>query len=181
MRSRLDEVKYRLPDDLREELKRPIGLLLEEEKLIAEVRKRRILVSVGDMVTFTLLRRDIEPRIAIIDYKCKRKACSEEVRDLLQGFGEVKIQVKNPASTITYELWDAVEKAYKICKEKTVCIVVDGEEDMASLVAIVLAPPAGTVIYGLPNKGIILVDVTDKEKNMVRKVLKRCIHGNRDR
>ncbi|RLF39408.1 MAG: DUF359 domain-containing protein [Thermoplasmata archaeon] len=177
MHSKLDKVKYKLPNYLREELRKPIGMLLDENKLILEAKERKLLVSVGDVVTYTLLSRGIKPKIAVIDYKFRRKECSEEMKKVLQGFGEKRVNVVNPPSTISQELWNALEKAYS--DEKTVCIVVDGEEDMASLAAIALAPIGGTVIYGLPDKGIILVDVSPHEKDKVKKVLERCRYGDR--
>ena len=174
MPSKLDKVRYRLPENLRDELKRPIGHILDEKTLISYLRKRDFIVSVGDMVTATILKYGVIPKIAIIDFRCKRRDCGEEIYNVLKDYGNIKIKVKNPASVITEKLWNAVKKAYEICKEKTVCIIVDGEEDMASLIAILFAPSSGTVIYGLPNKGVILVDVTEREKDMVYKVLEGC-------
>jgi len=172
MRSKSDDIKYRLPENLREELKRPIGYLLDEKTLISYLKKRSFIISIGDMVTATILKYGIIPRIAIIDFRCERRECSREIYNILKEYGDVKIKVKNPPSVITEDLWNAIKEAYQNCREKTFCIIVDGEEDMASLVAILFAPPGGTVIYGLPNKGVILLDVTEKEKEMVNKLIK---------
>ena len=48
---------------------------------------------------------------------------------------------------------------------------VDGEEDLASLVAIYLAPSDVTVIYGLPDKGVLVVKSDTEYKKMVKKIL----------
>jgi uncharacterized protein (UPF0218 family) len=58
-------------------------------------------------------------------------------------------------------------------KQGPVCIEVDGEEDLASLAAISLAPGGVTVIYGLPNKGVVVVDATTANKKKVKEVLDR--------
>ena len=55
--------------------------------------------------------------------------------------------------------------------EKTL-ILVDGEEDLFALPAIFLAPINSLVLYGQPNKGFVLVKVTDKTRLIAMKILK---------
>lgn len=99
----------------------------------------------------------------------------------IREFGEEIIYTRNPSSTISDELIDSLKSAYDVSKEKEVLVVVEGEEDLASLVAILLAPRGATVIYGLPDKGVVVVDVGEKEKEIVRKTLERCKeHGAGD-
>lgn len=164
---------YILPEELREKLKEPLGLLLKESDLIDLAKKKKCVVAVGDMVTFTLLKHGITPSVAVFDFKCKRESCGKAMMELLKKYGDIKIRVKNQPATISEELWEAVKKAYELCKDKTVAIVVDGEEDLASLAAIALAPSDVTVIYGLPNKGVVLIEVTQREKEIVNDVLKQ--------
>ena len=52
-------------------------------------------------------------------------------------------------------------------------IIVDGEEDMAALACIFLAPPGTTVIYGIPNRGASIHHVDDDLKQLVDSVLKQ--------
>ncbi|HID25587.1 MAG TPA: DUF359 domain-containing protein [Thermoplasmata archaeon] len=164
---------YVLPEELREKLKEPLGLLLKEDEFIDLAQKKKCVVAVGDMVTFTLLKHGITPCIAVFDFKCKREFCDKAMMKLLKKYGDIKIKVKNQPATISEELWEAVKKGYRLCKNKTVAIVVDGEEDLASLAAIALAPSDVTVIYGLPNKGVDLIEVTQREKDIVKDVLKQ--------
>ena len=51
-------------------------------------------------------------------------------------------------------------------------IVIDGEEDLLTLIAILYAPKNAFVIYGQPNEGIVLIKVSEKRKEDVKKILK---------
>ena len=164
---------YVLPDDLKDTLKEYIGDLVDEPGLLKLLKKEKYIVSVGDKVTYTLLKNGIIPILCIVDYKLERKTYSSEMKAFIQGFCTIRLQIKNPAGTITDELWDAIKTVFKQLKNKPVCIEVEGEEDLASLAAIYLAPGGVTVIYGLPNKGVVVVKVTTAHKQKVKEVLDR--------
>lgn len=173
---------YRIDDSLKEEFRKVIGILAENEKeLFNELEKRDFVVSVGDMVTYTLLKNGFLPNIAIVDFRHKRKDIKPEIEKCIRSFGEEIIELENPPSTVTEQLIESIKRAYRLSGEKKVLIVIKGEEDLASLPAILFAPEGVTIIYGLPDKGIVLIDVTEKEKNLVRKALMRCKkHGAGD-
>ena len=52
-------------------------------------------------------------------------------------------------------------------------IEVEGEEDLAALPAILMAPAGANVIYGLPSHGMVVVKVGEKEKEVVRKFIEK--------
>jgi len=57
---------YTLPKEKREELRKPLGEIIDEDTL----RKRKIsgkIVTIGDKVTVTLKKNGIRPDIAIIE------------------------------------------------------------------------------------------------------------------
>ncbi len=163
---------YKLPESLREKLRTSIGqLVVDETKLIEILRNKAFLVTIGDIVTLTLVKHGLIPDICVVDFKTRRGECDVESKKLLLSVGKAAIKVKNPPARISDELWDAIKKAYEKIGETSVRIEVDGEDDLASLPAIFLAPGDVTIIYGLPNKGILLVDATDKNKEKVRRVL----------
>jgi len=173
---------YKIPEYLKSELRKVIGKLVKSEKeLFNELKSREFIVSVGDMVTYTLLNNGYKPNMAIVDFRHKRENIPPDMKRKIELFGEEVINVENPPSVISDELIKCIEYAYRISKNRNVLIIVRGEEDLASLIAILLAPRGATVIYGLPDKGVVLVDVTDKEKEIVRKTLERCReHGAGD-
>lgn len=165
-------IVYRVPSDLRDILKQPIGKVLSGRALLEELRQCPHVVSIGDQVTYTLLRHDIPPRIAIVDFIIKRSEYSDEMRDTIQSFGSQVLKISNPPGCITKELMDILTQAFtEELSSLSLRIEVDGEEDLASLPAILLAPSNVTIIYGLPDKGVIVVQATEDNKEKVRAVL----------
>ncbi|UCD13516.1 MAG: DUF359 domain-containing protein [Thermoplasmatales archaeon] len=160
-----------LPEDLRKKLKEPLGNLVDEQGLLRLLQNEKKIVTVGDLVTFTLLKNGIEPILCIVDYVLERKECSSGMKDKIQRFGKKHVQVKNPPGTITDELWNAIGYAYKSLKDGPFRIEVDGEEDLAALPAIYLAPRDATIIYGLLNKGVVVVKATEAQKSKVKEIL----------
>ena len=162
---------HRLPDNLRDFLKEPIGQLVNEKDLINLLKKEKYIVSIGDMVTYTILKHEIEPVFCIVDYKTRRGECSEEIIDLIKSFGKKSIVIDNPAATITDDLWNVIKIAYENLEIGSLRIEIQGEEDLASLAAIYLAPSNVTIIYGLPDKGVLVVKPTPENKRLIKEVL----------
>ena len=52
-------------------------------------------------------------------------------------------------------------------------IVVDGEEDLLTLPAILFAPPNSLVLYGHWQHGIIAVEVDEEMKEKIWKIIER--------
>lgn len=154
---------YLIKEEQKEELRKPIG------KVVKSINKKDLkgkIISIGDMVTIWLKEHGINPDISIIDYKIGRKKYKGKIN------GEEKIiKAKNPAGRITKQLWNAIEKAYK--EKERIRIEVDGEEDLAALPAILMAPEGANVIYGLPSYGMVVVKVGENEKAMVRDFLSK--------
>ncbi len=53
--------------------------------------------------------------------------------------------------------------------------MVDGEEDLATLPAILYAPLGSAVVYGQPNEGSVLVMVTPEKKKQIENLMKQMI------
>ena len=164
---------YVLPDDLKDTLKQYIGQLVDEPTLLKLLKKEKSIVTVGDRVTYTVLKHGFTPLLCIVDFILERKQYPEEMKKLIQMFGLIHLKIKNPPGTITDELWDAIQTVYQNPQNRPICIEVEGEEDLASLAAIYLAPRGVTVIYGLPNKGVVVVKATEAHKQKVKEVLDR--------
>ncbi|MDH7516942.1 MAG: DUF359 domain-containing protein [Candidatus Thermoplasmatota archaeon] len=162
-----------LPDKLRDKLKEPIGrFFVDEKELIGFLKNEKYIVSVGDQVTYTLLKNNISPIFCVVDFKIKRNLYSSDFKKLIKSFGKKMVRVKNRQGEISDELWEAIKTAYNVLEEGSQRIEVIGEEDMASLAAIFLAPRSDvTIIYGLPDKGVVVVKATDENKLKVKEVL----------
>ncbi len=153
-----------LKEETRRELQRVYGNLIEEDEL---EKIGGDIFAVGDVVTHTLLKHGVEPKIAIVDYRTKR---GEIVYEDVKNFGEEIVKVKNPRSTITPQLWRAVREAMK--SRRKVKIEVDGEEDLAVIPVVYFSPLGASVIYGMPNTGLVLLKVSPEDKMKVEEIIK---------
>ena len=160
-----------LPKNIRHLLKETVGQLVNEKELIKLLRSEKYIVSIGDIVTYTILKNEIKPIVCIIDFKTRRGKCSSNIVNTIKSFGKKSILINNPAGTITDELWDILEKSLKNYKNINLRIEIDGEEDLASLAVVYLAPSDVTIIYGLPDKGVLIIKPTSENKRKAKQIL----------
>ena len=154
----MSNVLLTLPDALRADLKEPWGPVFEDaESLLAEAGTP--LVAVGDVVTYHIEQFGRTPDVVIVDHKTERSAVDANVREAV---GTPAISVENPAAALTDDLLSALREA--IASSDPVRILVDGEEDLAALPAIVAAPDGASVVYGQPGEGMVLVRVTPETR-----------------
>ncbi|MBU0684726.1 MAG: DUF359 domain-containing protein [Thermoplasmatota archaeon] len=159
-----------LPENLREELARPIGKLVSAWALRKHIEGSPRIVSVGDVVTITLLQMKLEPDVAVFDYKTQRSE-DYKAKERIGKMGGKLVKVENPPGRITRALWKAVRDA--VNGKERIKIEVSGEEDLAALVAIATAPEGVQVIYGLPKKGLMVVRVDAETRAMATGAIKR--------
>ena len=166
-------IKYILPEELRDTLKQPLGLLLNERELIEKLnRYKGRIVSIGDHVTATLLKHGIKPLFCIIDFKTKRKKVSNDTMNILKSYGNATIKIENPPGTISLELWENIKNLYRN-SDKYIRVEIIGEEDLAALPAILFAPDDVTIIYGLPDKGVVFVPSKESTKQKIKNILSK--------
>ena len=159
-----------LPQDMREELKRPLGPVIKEEQLEGYLEGTDLVATVGDMTSATVHRLGYRLQMAVVDYQTKR-SFDPRWKEATASVGDVTVFVRNPPATITSDLFNVILKAWT--STFTTKLVVEGEEDMASLPAILHAPEGATVIYGIPDTGLCLVQVDDDARDVVVDVLRR--------
>ena len=132
------------------------------------------IITVGDICTIKINEQVRMPDLSIIDFKTKRDCpLSAEQRSIMDQIGEKIVNVNNNAGTISDELWNAVKVA--ISDNVKTRIVVEGEEDLATLAAISLADLGAKVIYGMPDKGMVVVDVNKRSKKRANSLLERML------
>jgi hypothetical protein len=168
----VSDVLVRLPAEMRGELKEPMGpIFTDAERLLADAGDP--LVAVGDVVTSHLERAGTVPDVAVVDGLTKREAVDDDVAEGVARLGGQtrEVRVENPAGAVSRELADALRDA--IAAPEPVLLVVDGEEDLVTLPAIVAAPLGASVVYGQPDEGMVLADVTDETKAEMRDLLSR--------
>jgi uncharacterized protein (UPF0218 family) len=164
----------KLTPDTRRALKRPLGKVFAgmREALLQVAGKH--VVSVGDFCSYKLLRAGTRPDVVVYDHSCLRKPVSASVRNVLDGCGYRLVRAKNPPGTITAALVRAVRGALAHPKAR---VLVEGEEDLAALVALTYAKEGTVVAYGQPRKGVVLVEVGVRSRAKARRIygkMKKC-------
>ena len=106
------------------------------------------------------------PNVSIIDKKTKRY---EKIGPSISSTGEI-IPLKNPPAVIKKEAWQVLKKSFE--NTSPVKIVVEGEEDLLTLPAIILAPIDSVILYGQPDEGIVLVKVDEQIKNRALSIIR---------
>lgn len=133
-------------------------------KALAEKEKPTKIVTVGDRVSQDSTDHNLSPHILIVDNKIMRKEIPP-----IPAVADQVVNVKNPAGTITDEAWSAIEEA--MMRPQRTKIVVEGEEDMLTLVAILVAPEDSLVLYGQPHKGVVAIKTTAETKHKIQKIV----------
>ena len=159
-----------LPDDLRDQLKTPLGNLINDndpnkENIIKKISAESVLITVGDKTTENILQLGLKPQIQIIDGLEKRNQRIVPTDDTIN----TKLSCKNPPGEITEESMQIIKKAFS--SEPPVRIIVDGEEDLLVIPVCILAPENSVVMYGQPNEGLVIVQITPKIRAKVQKIL----------
>ena len=162
----------RLPHAMREDLRRPLGPVLTGAEAFDAVRTAKRVVTVGDACTADLAERGRTPDVAVVDFKTNR-APDESLRAAVQRVGTRVLTTVNPPTTLTRDMWRALSEAFK--SKERVRIEVLGEEDLAALAAIDLAPEGTAVLYGMPGEGVVLVWADAHAKAAVRDLLARMV------
>lgn len=160
-----------LPEGLRSRLQRPLGRLFPNFiEAVAHIKKSKPvrIITVGDMVTYEFLSVGMEPDIAVVDLVAMRAFTSEKIRRSIKSFDVKEVRVKNPAAKITPSLRKALETAKPPLK-----IIVDGEEDLAAIPAVLASPDGSVVVYGQPKEGLVLVEVNEKKKKEFQEILSK--------
>lgn len=166
-------IRYNLTPELRRKLKEPMGTLIRGSfietmkrfKDIVEKEKPLSIISVGDTVSKNLVKNHMLPQLSIVDNRVMRRNIQP-----IPLAAEKTIYVKNPPGTITEEALKAIQEALR--SNSRVKIVVDGEEDLLTLIAVLYAPENSFVVYGQPYEGVVVVKATRKKKAEVAGILK---------
>ena len=160
----------KLPENLREDLKIPLGDLINDidvnnKNIQAKINPKSIIITVGDKTTENIINLGIRPQIQIIDGLEKRNQCDIPLDDKIITI----LTCKNPPGEITQESIQTIQKAFS--SDPPIRIIVDGEEDLLVIPVCIAAPENSVVMYGQPNEGLVIVHVTPEIRAKVQKIL----------
>jgi uncharacterized protein (UPF0218 family) len=164
---------YVLTPELRIQLKKPLGVLVQGSfsetmrwfKKYLDEEKPPFVVSVGDTVSRNLMKSDVKSNLSIIDNLAMRRATEDVVVR-----ADRTIHVANPPGTITVEAINAIKDAIE--SDGQTLIIVDGEEDLLTLIAVLYGRENAVVLYGQPYEGIVVIRITPEKKNEIERILK---------
>ena len=159
-----------LPENIRNQLKTPLGDLIKEEivnkeNILTNIGSEPIVITVGDRTTENMINLGIMLHIQIIDGLEKRNKRLVPADDAIS----TNLSCKNPPGEITEESIQVIQKAFS--SEPPVRITVDGEEDLLVLPVCMSAPENSVVMYGQPNEGLVIVHITPEIRAKVQKIL----------
>ncbi len=173
------EGRLLMPSSLKPDLQRPLGSVLTGHQIIQSVLRNRdnVIVSVGDVTTQTVFACGVQPSLAIIDLQVERKP--------YQSFESFKFpkryKVKYLESGPGFIAKKAIKEIVRWSKDvkRRMVLVIDGEEDLLAMPAILHAPVGSIVYYGQPSiagrEGMVEVIVTAAKKDAVKELLSQFI------
>ena len=133
-------------------------------KELIDKEKPSTIISVGDIVSLHMIQHGIALNVIIVDNKTMRKPIQPITVDADQT-----LYAKNPPGAITDEAWAAIKSA--IAQKGRTTVIVDGEEDLLTVVTVLSAPDDALVVYGQPHKGIVVVKVTKETREKMHRIV----------
>ena len=142
-----------MPDNLRPELAKPLGRVLsgQEIKQSIDTHRGAIVITVGDVATETLIKHELTPSLAIIDQKVARVPHDTLAR-IPKTLLRARISAKSGPGYIAKEVEEIIANWSK--KPERTLLIIEGEEDLLALPAIVYAPVGSVVYYGQPEQAL---------------------------
>ena len=159
-----------LPPNLRDELKIPLGKLIpnhssEKESYIRQVYSEKVVITVGDATSELLLGMGLIPFLHIVDGQEKRVKRSPPETESIN----TELTIKNNPGEISTESFNLVKTIFN--QKPPIRLLVDGEEDLLVLPVCIFAPENSVVMYGQPNEGLVVAEITDEVRDKVQKIV----------
>lgn len=148
-----------LPESLREKVRQPFGEVLRGEQLESARKKAaRPVIAVGDQCAYDMIKSGSPPDMLIFDFKIRRVEIPADMKKALALHAKNALVVLSGPGRISDELVEAVKR---MLTEGRGAIFVAGEDDLSALLVMAKAK-AGTLIYGQPDSGAVMVPLGGK-------------------
>ena len=153
-----------LPGILRKEFQKPFGELLKDAKGLFR-NTNNLVITVGDVTTKIFNEKSLGQNISVIDFKVAREKKFSNIKELGFAGSENIFHADNPAGYITSSLFRVLLEIFKSDIKSKIILQINGEEDLAVLPLILIAPLGTVIFYGQPNKGIVRIAVSEETKD----------------
>ncbi len=158
----------KITNEARRDLSKPYKGILSTKQFIERAKENvNNMVTVGDVVTNTMISNGILPKMVIFDLKTRRKKIKNN--EATKRYSNL-IEVENPAGMISKGLYLAI---IKNINKKHTAIKVDGEEDLAVLITVILSKNGDIISWGVPGKGVNLLKVNNSERKNAVNIIKK--------
>ncbi len=153
----------------------PFGKLMDEKDALSAIAECERLITVGDVVSITALKNGLKPKLMIYDLSTERRPM-DQLSSMLRSVEGTQVRITNPPGHIVPEMVLGVQQAFK--RVGATKMRVDGEEDLAAPVCAALAPFGSCMIYGMPQKGIVVVNIDAKVREQARSLINSMEESN---
>ena len=119
-----------------------------------------------------MIEHGISLDILLVDNKTMREPIQPIAVDVDQT-----LYAKNPPGAITDEAWAAIRQAIR--QKGRTKVIIDGEEDLLTLVTVLSAPADAFVVYGQPRVGVVVVKVTEEAKETMRRIVDSMVDSSK--
>ncbi|MCX8197813.1 MAG: DUF359 domain-containing protein [Candidatus Micrarchaeota archaeon] len=159
-----------LPESMREEVRKPFGKVLAGQQAIEAAKSSaRPLVSVGDQCGFDLISAGCAPDMLVFDFKIRRAEVPFEIKRAFAPFAKSAFLAFSPPGVITDELESAI---LRMLSEGKGAVLVIGEDDLSALLVMANAQ-GGTLVYGQPGEGMVMVELGGSIRQKAQGILER--------
>ncbi len=155
----------------RTRLKTPLGDLITNNKrrylnnYLTEENPPRT-IAIGDETSLYCYNNKLKIDLYVFDNHIKRQKIETSIQQFISPANIVTVE--NPAGSISQRLSQAlIQNIYSPMEIK-----IKGEEDLAVLPAILITPLNSIILYGQPDKGLVMVKVTEDKKEWVNNLLR---------
>ena len=175
----------KIPNSLIELFKKPYGKLFKstEDFLKSNIKKSNggLLITVGDFISYSMVENGVDPDIIVFDNKVRRLPFKRKI-----NFRAKIYKVINRPGITGRNLWKTIRKAF--AQPERIKISVIGEEDLALLPSVIMAPLGSVILYGQPNMvfngkeiegGLVAIKATAEKKKEAWNLFKKMLVLNR--
>jgi GTP-dependent dephospho-CoA kinase len=164
-----------LPDNVRPELKDPLGDIVKITDILPEIQASTgKLITVGDLTTDRMLINGIVPDLSIIDLHVRRQPY-KKLHEFNFPRDVTTVHIKSGPGNISQDALTFLSKWTRTTTMagKKFALVICGEDDLLVLPAIYFAPIGTIVLYGQPNQGIVRLVVTPQLQQKAKEYLQK--------
>jgi cytidyltransferase-like protein len=164
--------EFVLWDEDRNAFKKPIGRVLKKiDNKNIRLMRDTFVIAVGDIAVLNLFKKGVRTGLGIVDHRTRRSELDSSQKAVLEEIKKTSniLTTDNKPGTIERRAVGVIRKALSSYLEsnKKQLILVSGEEDLMVIPAVLLSPLESLVVYGQPDRGLVIVKITEKKKKEV--------------